>query len=99
MNPRDLTTLAHVKQWLGEQTTTNDALLARLITSLSAYIQAWLNREIASRVYVDTYEGWGAVVQPLRNGPVTAVSSVVINGTAIPATTDNPSDPAGFYFD
>ena len=49
----DLTTLADVKAWLqtGQSAfpATDDALLTRLITAASQFIQTWLNRRIASQ--------------------------------------------------
>jgi len=52
----DLTTLADVKAWLqtGQSAfpATDDALLTRLITAGSQYIQSWLNRQIALADYL-----------------------------------------------
>ena len=53
----DLTTLADVKAWLqtGQAAfpATDDALLTRLVTAASQYIQTWLNREIASADFLE----------------------------------------------
>ena len=55
----DLTTLANVKGWLGVTATTDDALLSRLISAASDYVQTWLNRTIATQTYSETRDGSG----------------------------------------
>ena len=59
----DLTTLADVKAWLqpGQAAfpATDDALLTRLITAASQYIQTWLNRQISLANYLETRDGIG----------------------------------------
>lgn len=84
----DLTTLANVKQYLTVNVTTDDALLTRLISAASAFIQSWLNRNLASQTYTETRNGHGGYVLPLANYPVTAVSSVAVDNVAIPAASD-----------
>jgi hypothetical protein len=69
----DLTTLANVKGWLGVTATTDDALLTRLISAASDYVQKWLNRTIAVQPYTETRDGTGGYVLPLSNYPVSAV--------------------------
>lgn len=83
----DLTTLANVKQWVNVSGTGDDGLLTRLITSVSNFIQTWLNRTMASVAYTETYDGSGGVRQMTVNFPVTAVSSVTVDGSAIPQST------------
>lgn len=84
----DLTILADVKSWLqtGQSAfpTTDDALLSRLITATSEYIQTWLNRRIAVTDYSEIRDGTGS--QRLQFGcfPVVAVLSLTIDGVAIP---------------
>lgn len=96
----DLTTLADVKAYLSPQlvTTADDTLLARLITAASQFIQSWLNRTIASAAYTDTRNGTGGTRLFLRNRPVTAVSSLTIDGVAVTAS-DPPPLAAGYLFD
>ena len=57
----DLTTLADVKVWLqtGQAAfpATDDALLTRLVTAASQYIQTWLNRGIASADFLEVRDG------------------------------------------
>ena len=91
----DLTTLGDVKSWLqtGQNAfpTTDDALLTRLITAASQFIQTWLNRQIASQDWIETRDGLGNVLGPsdvryqFAAFPVTAVSRVVVDGVLMPA--------------
>lgn len=96
----DLTTLANVKAYLSPPltTSTDDALLSRLITAASQFIQSWLNRAIATASYTDTRNGTGGMRLFLRNRPVTAIASVTIDGVAIPASSPPPLG-AGYLFD
>src|SRR5215469_9519145 len=90
----DLTTLADVKAWLqtGQSAfpTTDDALLTRLITAASQFIQTWLNRQIASQDWIEIRDGVGNALGPrdvryqFAAFPVTAVSRVVVDGITIP---------------
>ena len=87
----DLTTLADVKAWLqmgqGPFPVVDDALLVRLITAASQYIQAWLNRQIASTDYVEICDGTGGQRMQFGCFPVTAVASLTIEGQLVlPAT-------------
>lgn len=96
----DLTTLADVKAYLSPPlaTTADDALLARLITAASQFIQSWLNRSIASASYSDTRNGTGGTRLFLRNRPVTAVGAVTVDGVSI-VPSDPPPLSAGYLFD
>jgi uncharacterized phiE125 gp8 family phage protein len=98
----DLTTLADVKAWLqtGQNPfpATDDALLQRLITAASQFIQSWLGRQIASADWLEVRDGTGGQLMVLANSPVTAVLSLSIDGLAIPpAPTDGGFD-AGYSF-
>jgi uncharacterized phiE125 gp8 family phage protein len=96
----DLTTLANVKAYLSPPlvTTADDALLSRLITAASQFIQSWLNRTIASASYSETRNGSGSARLFLRNRPVTAVASVTVDGVAIAASSPAPTGD-GYLFD
>ena len=105
----DLTTLGDVKSWLqtGQNVfpTTDDALLTRLITAASQYIQTWLNRQIASQDWIETRDGLGDALgssearYQFAAFPVTAVSSVVVDGVVIPAipTPVQPGSVVGTF--
>jgi hypothetical protein len=82
----DLTALANVKAWLqtGQNAfpATDDALLTRLITAASQYIQTWLNRQITLQDWIEVRDGSGNSLGPgdvryqFAAFPVTAVSLV-----------------------
>ena len=94
----DLTTLANIKAWFSPPlvTTADDALLTRVITAASQYIQSWLGRQIASQSYTETRDGAGGRKLVLANAPVTAVATLSIDGIAIPMAS-SPS-AAGYVF-
>lgn len=79
----DLTTLAKAKQWLGLEKGTEDALLSQLLTAASAFIQSKMNRSIMTANYTETRDGLGSDALMLANYPISAVSSLVINGQAV----------------
>jgi Phage gp6-like head-tail connector protein len=84
----DLTTLADVKAWLqtGQAAfpATDDALLTRLITAASQYIQSWLNRQITLTDYLETRDGTGGHRLQFACFPVSAVLSLTIDGQPVP---------------
>jgi hypothetical protein len=100
MTTGDLTTLANVKAYLSPPltTTADDALLSRLITAASQFIQSWLDRTIPVTSYTDTRNGTGGMRLFLRNRPVVAVSAVTVDGVAI-APSDPPPLGAGYLYD
>ena len=92
----DLTTLADVKAWLqtGQSAfpPADDALLTRLITAASQYIQTWLNRRIAQCDYLEVRDGTGGQRLQFSSFPVSAVLSLTIDGMPIlPAPPPSPS--------
>jgi Phage gp6-like head-tail connector protein len=95
----DLTTLADVKSWLqtGQSAfpPTDDALLTRLITAASQYIQTWLSRQIAQSDYVEVRDGTGGQRLQFACFPVSAVLSLTIDGLTIPPAPP-PSPSTGF---
>jgi|SRR5579863_222367 len=95
----DLTTLANVKAYLSPPltTTSDDALLTRLVTSASQFIQAWLGRTIAATAYTETRNGFGGTRLFLRNRPVVSVAMLTIDGVAV-APASGPGQP-GYLFD
>ena len=76
----DLTTLANVKGWLGVTATTDDALLTRLISAASDTFRSGLTARSRCSHYTETRDGTGGYVLPLSNYPVSAVSSLTIEG-------------------
>jgi hypothetical protein len=98
----DLTTLSEVKAWLqtGQSAfpDTDDALLTRLITAASQFIQKWLNRNIVSADWHDLRDGTGGQRLTFGNFPVTAVLSLSIDGLAIPPAPNDGGFGAGYVF-
>jgi hypothetical protein len=79
----DLTNLADVKAWLktagpNPAPTTDDALLAQLITGASVWLQNQITRDIASTDYEELRDGTGSQQFVFANDPVTAVLLVAI---------------------
>jgi hypothetical protein len=93
----DLTTLANAKQWLNVGTTTDDALLTRLISAASQFVQTYMNRTIASAAYAEKYTGSNSDTLALANWPCTAVTSLVIATVPIVASPDGLQ--TGYVFD
>jgi Phage gp6-like head-tail connector protein len=105
MTHGDLTTLAELKAWLQTGQTAfppaDDALLARLITAASQYLQTWLNRRIAMADYIEVRDGTGGQHLQFACFPVSAVLSLTIDGISIPpAPPPAPSTGliAGYIF-
>jgi hypothetical protein len=89
MAASDLATLADVKTWLSGSSgigTSDDALLARLITDVSGAIGAYLGRPaLTPRPFVERYDGDGKARLYLRRYPVLQVTSLAIDNVAVAA--------------
>ena len=83
----DLTTLAKVKRHIfgANPVADDDDILERLISEASTEFERRTDRQIASSSIVETFNGSGLTQKVLREYPVTAVSSVTVNGETIPA--------------
>ncbi len=94
----DLTTLTNVKAWFSPPltSTADDALLTRLVTAASQFIQTWLGRQTAVQTYTEVRDGTGGRLLAFANVPVTAVASLVIDGMPILPAADALSP--GFLF-
>lgn len=97
MAASDLTTLANVKAWLGINGSSDDAVLARLITASSGYIETWLGRQLAVATYNEVRNGEGGTRLAFANPPVLSVGAVSIDGNPI-APASGPYT-AGYLFD
>lgn len=97
MQAGDLAQLATVKAWLTIATTTDDAMLMRLITSVSQYVQSWLNRTFAVKTVTEVRNGTGTQMMVFVNYPVVSVASVTVDGVVIPLSPDGVQ--AGYTFD
>lgn len=98
----DLCALADVKAWLqtGQSAfpDTDDALLTRLITAASQFIQTWLNRQIAPGDWQEVRDGSGGQRLVFANFPVTAVLSLSIDGLEITPAPSDGGYGAGYVF-
>ena len=92
----ELTTLSALKSWLNLTTVMDDAMLSRLISAASSYIENILNRTILSQIYTDKMSGKGTHTLSFYHSPVTAVASLSIDGNIIPAASS--SLQAGYLF-
>ncbi len=81
----DLVQLAAAKAWLGVTTDNDDVLLATLISQISRAIYNSINRSfVLPRNVVESYDGLGRDRLLLRSWPVGAITSVTVDGIAIP---------------
>jgi hypothetical protein len=96
----DLTNLADVTLWLqtGQNPfpATDDALLARLVTAASQFIQTWLGRQIGLSDWIEIRDGNGGQRLAFANFPVTQVWSLSIDGLAIPPAPTLGANGGGF---
>lgn len=74
-----LITLNDAKNYLKVTTSNDDAILAVLINSISAWVQNYLNRKLVSASYTEYYSGDGSDELQLVNYPITAISSIYID--------------------
>ena len=82
----DLATLAAVKAWLGNSTTSSDAALGALISSVSRAILSLLQRpSILPTAYSETLDGNGGSRLLLRNYPVVSISAVTLGTMSVQA--------------
>jgi hypothetical protein len=98
----DLCQLADVTAWL--QTGQNpfpsvdDALLTRLITAASQFIQSWLQRQVAVGDWIEIRDGNGGQRLAFANLPVSQVWSLSIDGLDIPPAPAGGGFGAGYVF-
>ena len=92
-----LCALADVQNYTGETSANLTALITTLIGNASAMIESICSRTFEQTAYTETRNGNGAPILFMRQGPISAVSSVQIDGVAIPAAPDTTS--YGYVFD
>jgi hypothetical protein len=83
----DLTTLEDFKAYARVVASTDDPMLRSMIAAYSAAARSYLNRDITSASYSITRDGRGTSMMVLPQYPVTAVSSVIVDGKPISAQT------------
>jgi hypothetical protein len=95
----DLVKLSDVKHFIGnDATSAEDYTLATMITAVSDAITQILGRNILATDYTTTFDGKGHSKYQFPQYPVTAVSSLSIDGTDIPIRTDLTSTSAAYVF-
>jgi hypothetical protein len=93
-----LTTLERTKDWIGVTTSNDDVFLTRLVDEVSRFILTYLQRPtLFQNGFTDIIDGTGHKRQTLRHWPVTAVSSVTVDGNSISAISSGSS--TGFTVD
>jgi hypothetical protein len=98
MSAYDLTTLAALKAWLGlpASASPNDATLSALITAASRAICALLSRPgLLPQSYSETLDGESRRLF-LRQWPVLQITSVTLDGFAIPPATPSAQPEVGY---
>lgn len=75
-----LTTLEHLKTWLGITSTQDDALLTELIARCSALIERYLNRTVLDHSVHERRAGHDKNSLLFQEYPVTTVDRVVVDG-------------------
>lgn len=93
----DLVTLEYVKTYLGITGTTTDNILSQLITAASRFAMNYCSRVFLTANYNKTFNGTGGQWMILGQEPVTAVTSVVIDGVTMPPNV--PPAQTGWVFD
>ena len=101
MAASDLAALQDVKDWLAAGGpalgSSDDKVLARMITAVSGAVYAYLSRQIIIPQQVtERYDGVGNPRILLRNYPVLSVSSILVNGTNYPLGTYPTSSSPGW---
>lgn len=93
----DLTTLASVEALLSLPSGNSDeAVLSQLISAASAFTVTYCGTPFLSQSYTETRSGKRTREMPLKNTPITAVSSLTIDGESIPAGAAVVTP--GYYF-
>jgi uncharacterized phiE125 gp8 family phage protein len=93
----DLTTVAGVKAYCGMDTDGDDAVIAALVTACSAWIRAWLNRDITIASYDIRLSGRGTCALQLPHYPIRTITLLEVDGQAIPARSS--WGQAGYHHD
>lgn len=93
----DLATVGDATTYLVNVNLTPPTNLDELVTAVSAIIQQDVNRRFPSQPYSVTLNGWGSDRVLLPNTPISAVSSLTIDGVAITAASSPTA--YGYVFD
>lgn len=98
MSLNQLTTLSRAKAWLSVSSSSEDALLSRLISEVSRFILSYLERPtLFQYIFSDWHDGLGQESQTLRHWPVRSVALVQADGVTIPPAVNGHS--SGFFLE
>jgi hypothetical protein len=92
-----ITTVADFKAYAGISNTNQDSLIASLIPQAQLALGNFCNRAFPSQNITEYRDGAGSRRMLMVNYPITAVSSVYVDGVSIPLST-NPPVGAGYSF-
>lgn len=104
MAATDLTTRQDLKDWLSITDTGFDSQFDALITAMSLFMARYCNRDFVQQANTEVRDGNGRSRMLLKQYPVASVTSVTVDGIAIPARTvptgsgfvaPDPGDNAG----
>lgn len=84
----DMTHVETVKEWLSIEDNTDDAMLGRLISAVSAWVEKYVGRTILEDDYDEYYTCQGERSIELHNYPVTAVDLVEVDGEEVDESTE-----------
>ncbi|WP_404711747.1 hypothetical protein [Sphingomonas sp. MMS24-J13] len=93
----DLTSVAAVKSYCGVEGDADDVVIATLVTACSAWIRAWLNRDITTASYDIRRSGRGTAALQLPQTPIRTIATLEVDGQPIPAQA--AWGLPGFYHD
>lgn len=93
-----LTTLATLKAYVGITDSAADAVLTSMITRASTLVCRYIGRdEVFTKSKTETLNGNGGSFLMLKLRPITAITSVTVNGTVIPPSAG--AGQPGYLFD
>lgn len=94
----DLTTIGNVKAYAQITDNASDAVLSRLISAFSAWFLNQVNRgALISATYTEQRNGQGGDSLTTINWPIQSVTSLSVDGNAIPASPG--PNQFGYFFD
>jgi len=98
-SPIDLTTLDDVKSYGEIASNKDDDLIQAAITAFSQFVLNKTGRETLSGVqtFTEVYDGNGSGKMMLRNSPIISISSLLIDGAPVQASSGYGS--AGYYIE
>lgn len=97
MASSDLVDIQDVKDWLGVTDSSKDVILMGLIETATQAIEDFIGYPVLAGVRTETINGAGQDTMPLSNIPITAISSLTINDSTVPARASTSG--SGYTFD